>query len=412
MTRPADQMRDAHDRVLRGESDDQIRPDVFESWQRSLAHGIDPEHQQPARFREVSETVALRREHPLSSYVPAMLEMLGDDTSGGRHLVVVTDVTGEVLWRIGSRDALRSAERIEFVEGANWSEGGIGTNAISHALMHDRPIQMYGGEHLVRTHHEWVCTAVPVHDPDRRVVGVLDVSSPTEAHHAGAWSLVRMGARMLEEMMRADRLAARLGGSPGAPAPEADISLLLLGPGRPRIDFGSGPRELTLRRAEILALLLSRDRGWSADELAYAMWGDTGVAASARVEVHRLRATMPDAVESAPYRLVREVVDCDADRVRRALVSGDVATAVRTYTGPLLEGSDSPEIAMLRAELHEAVRGSVLSSLDPALLEAWVGRAGNDDVAALRALVSGMSPREPQRAVHLARLQRLETELG
>lgn len=409
----AHELRDAHDRVLQGAPDPRIRSDVVESWQRALATGIDPDGQQPHRFREYAETVAARADHPLAAYVPAMTEVLGDESSGAQHLVVVTDVTGEVLWRIGSKDALRVAESIEFVEGADWSESGIGTNAISHALVHGKPAQMLAGEHLVRTHHDWICTAVPVRDPNRQIVGVLDVSSPASAHHPGAGSLVKMGARLLEEMMRADGLAASLGARPAAPSALATpIALTLLGPGRPSIDLGTGPRELTLRRAEILALLLSRDRGWTAEELAIAMWGERGVGASARVEVHRLRATMPDAVASAPYRLVRELVASDVDRARSALQHGDVAGALGEYSGPLLPDSLSPEVEMLRAELHEALRGAALSARDPSLLQAWIDGAGHDDVSALRALVSGLDSRHPSRAVHLARLHRLDAEFG
>lgn len=31
-------------------------------------------------------------------------------------------------------------------------------NAIGEALVTGRPVQVFSAEHLVRTHHEWVCT--------------------------------------------------------------------------------------------------------------------------------------------------------------------------------------------------------------------------------------------------------------
>ena len=51
---------------------------------------------------------------------------VADTSAAGRHLVVVSDTRGRVLWRAGSAQALRRADSIAFAEGADWSEKGIG----------------------------------------------------------------------------------------------------------------------------------------------------------------------------------------------------------------------------------------------------------------------------------------------
>ncbi len=137
-------LREAHDRVLAGEDDVRVSDQIAASWRRAVAQGIDPERQRPRRFREVDDTVRLRAEHPLAPYIPVVTGLLGDSSISDDHLVVVTDVSGEVLWRIGSTAALRVAESIEFVEGANWSEGGIGTNAISQCLVTGAAVDLVG----------------------------------------------------------------------------------------------------------------------------------------------------------------------------------------------------------------------------------------------------------------------------
>lgn len=148
-----------------------------------------------------------------------------------------TDASGEILLRVGSREALRRADRLEFSEGVDWSGAEIGTNAISEALVADGPVQLFSAEHLVRTHHDWACTAAPITNPaSGRLLGVLDVSG------------------------RLDTISAES----------------LLGD-KPAAVFADGSRvPLTLRRAEILALLDSRSQGWSAEELAYELHGDAG----------------------------------------------------------------------------------------------------------------------------------------
>jgi len=113
--------------------------------------------------------------------MPALRDLLADDSSSGRHLLVLTDASGETLWRVGSPEVLRRADRLEFSEGADWSEAGIGTNAISQALVTSQPVQRFSSEHLVRTHHEWACTAAPITDPlTGALLGVLDVSGPLD----------------------------------------------------------------------------------------------------------------------------------------------------------------------------------------------------------------------------------------
>ena len=90
----------------------------------------------------MADVLELRREHRLQQVLPALHDLLADDSSSGRHLLVLTDARGEILWRVGSPKVLRQADWLEFSEGADWSEAGIGTNAIGEALVAGRPVQL------------------------------------------------------------------------------------------------------------------------------------------------------------------------------------------------------------------------------------------------------------------------------
>jgi hypothetical protein len=201
--------------------------------------------------------------------MPALHDLLADDSSSGRHLLVLTDARGEILWRVGSPDVLRRADRLEFSEGADWSEAGIGTNAISEALVTGRPVQLFSAEHLVRTHHEWACTAVPITDPlTGKLLGVLDFSGPLDTLSTDTLRMVRCAVRVAEALLGTPDGGTSVGASPvrsasrqaaRRPVPAVE-SLELLGD-RPAAVFRDGSRvPLTLRRAEILALLDSRAR--------------------------------------------------------------------------------------------------------------------------------------------------------
>ena len=157
----------------------------------------------PVHRHDVSEARSLSAGHRLAAVMPALSQLLADETATGRHLLIVTDHEGEVLWRVGSKQALKLADSLEFVEGADWSESGVGTNAISEALVTGAPAQLFSAEHLVRTHHDWACTASPIRDPlTGEVVGVLDVSGPFESVTPDSLRLVRCGVRLAEELLK------------------------------------------------------------------------------------------------------------------------------------------------------------------------------------------------------------------
>lgn len=205
----ARELRQAYDRVLSGDESSAVPSRIQVSWERSLAAGVDPEGQRPPRMHEVDEIRQLRDEHPLAPFVPALAGLLADDSMVGNHIMVIASAEGELLWRVGSPDVIRLAESLEFVEGARWSEDAVGTNAIGNAVVERRPVQVFSAEHLVRSHHGWVCSAAPVFDPETRaILGVLDVSGPYRRAHPDALALVRCGAALVHEMLRGARREA------------------------------------------------------------------------------------------------------------------------------------------------------------------------------------------------------------
>ncbi|GAA1764243.1 hypothetical protein GCM10009712_10930 [Pseudarthrobacter sulfonivorans] len=186
-----------------------------------MALGISPDQHSPRHLHEAADVMELRREHRLQQVMPALHDLLADDSSSGWHLLVLTDARGEILWRVGSPDVLRRADRLEFSEGADWPEAGIGTNAISEALV------------------------------TGRLLGVLDVSGPLDTISADTLRMVRCAVRVAETLLGMNDGGATSGAS--APVrgsrravrrPSVGVvSLELLGTGLPRcLLMGAGCR--------------------------------------------------------------------------------------------------------------------------------------------------------------------------
>ncbi|MGO4189047.1 GAF domain-containing protein [Pseudarthrobacter sp. TAF60_1] len=390
-------LRRAHELVISGVPRPEIPTALAESWRRSMALGISPDQHSPRHLHEAADVLELRREHRLQQVMPALHDLLADDSTSGRHLLVLTDARGEILWRVGSPDVLRRADRLEFSEGADWSEAGIGTNAISEALVTGRPVQLFSAEHLVRTHHEWACTAAPITDPlTGKLLGVLDVSGPLDTISADTLRMVRCAVRVAEALLGTPDGGASLGALPSVRASRASVqrpsvaveSLELLGD-NPAALFADGSRgPLTLRRAEILALLDSRAQGWSAEELAYELYGDAGTPQAIRTEMFRVRSMLGDAVESNPYRLASGLTGCsDSGRVLGLLRGGRVAEALEAYRAPLLSRSGALAVQLLRDQLDLAVGSAVRCSGDAGLLVRWLSTdMGSKDAEAVERL--------------------------
>ncbi|HVV09418.1 GAF domain-containing protein [Amycolatopsis sp.] len=188
------------------------------------------------------------------------------------------------------------------------------------------------------------------------------------------------------------------------------LSLSFLGR-RPAIALNGRELPLTLRRAEILALLALHPAGLNGEQLALELYGDEGNPTTVRAEIHRLRTQLGGEVMKAkPYRLDAEL-EADFLAVRAALDAGDVAAAVSACRAPLLSQSDSPAIRAERDQLVAAVRSTVLERGDVDTLWSF-GRTetGQDDLEVFEQLSRLLPAADPRQAVARAHLTWLLSE--
>jgi GAF domain len=172
---------------------------VARSWMRARAQGVDPDLGDPPGPLAADEVEQRRVRSPLQRVLPELRAALTSVAEDARHIMVVTDADGVLLWREGSTAVRHRADALGFTEGADWSEGVVGSNAIGTALAEGAPVQMFAAEHFVRTHHVWTCTACPVHDPRTgEMLGVVDVSGPAETVHPTTVALVGTAVKLAE----------------------------------------------------------------------------------------------------------------------------------------------------------------------------------------------------------------------
>ncbi len=195
---------------------------------------------------------------------------------------------------------------------------------------------------------------------------------------------------------------------PGAVRRRTSLRLQLLGAAQPLAVVGGREIPLTLRRAEVLALLLLHPSGLTAEQLMLQLYGDEGNPTTVRAEMHRLRNLLGAGVlDTKPYRILANVTG-DVTDVQALIRHGELAQALDLYAGPLLVRSDAPALRAERDELDATLRRAVLDSADPDLVWRYAETSvGAEDLEVFELLARRLPPEDHRHPAIAARLARL-----
>ncbi|MEV7398695.1 GAF domain-containing protein [Aeromicrobium sp. NPDC092404] len=406
-------LEEAHDQfVSTGRADPALRQLVFDSWRRSVDSGLDPEQALAAILLDDGALADIRDSHPLAAGMPVIRRLLVESAAEAGLLVAVSDAAGQLLWVEGDSSLRSRAEGMHFLPGADWSESSVGTNAPGTALALDRPVQIFGAEHLARQVTPWSCSAAPIHDPDTgAILGMLDLTGGPDVATPQSLTLVRATVAAVEAELRIERLrpAPAAVESSGWSIPALDV----LGCRGAVLRHGTTTTRLSQRHSEILLLLAESADGMTTAELAVALSDDEQAQVTIRAEMSRLRTVLgPVELTSRPYRLRNEIAT-DIGRVRDELAAGRLRAAVAHYRGPILPASAAPAIERLRDQLHMHVRSCLLAAEDADALLSFADTAhGRDDFEIWERVLAILPPTSPRHAQVVAHVAQLDAELG
>jgi GAF domain len=419
-----------------------VRPVVAGSWHRCAAAGASLDgHRLPTVRMDADRLEDYRSQHPLAVLLPIFRKLLGEQADDSEHIFAVTDAAGMLLWVQGHARTLRRAERMNFVEGAVWSEPEAGTNAPGTALAVGSPVQIFMAEHYNTMVHPWSCSAVPIRDPvTGLIVGAVDITGDKNIASPHALALVRATAHAAEaELALRAAAAGELGRavhevvpdgrrSPDRPAGAArdaivrtarpqpaatEVALSALGRNCALLAVDGRTLQLRPRHSEIVVILALSACGLPGPRLAVELSEENIRPVTLRAEMSRLRTILGgDLLGSHPYAL-RRPVRSDFALVLDLLAEGRVVDAAALYHGPLLPDSEAPAVAAHRTMVEQQLRAEVLASADAMLLRRWVTAAwGAHDAEAWRVLARHLPGGSPERAAAAARAKVLDDELA
>jgi len=179
-----------------------IRPEIYRSWQRSKAYGVDPFLRPEALMLSESElNERLKQNQQLIDITLPFMHILYKSVQGSGFIVILVDKDGYLLKVIGDPDVIEQAKKNLLVPGANRSEQMAGTNAIGLALAEQRPVQIVGPEHYNKLFQSWTCTAAPINDTTGKLIGVLNLSGSYRLLHKHTLGMVVSVVEAIERQL-------------------------------------------------------------------------------------------------------------------------------------------------------------------------------------------------------------------
>ncbi|MDN4522937.1 sigma-54-dependent Fis family transcriptional regulator [Fictibacillus fluitans] len=176
---------------------------IQESWHRCKDVEVDPYLTKGRHI--LSEEELILRKNKNSTFLEAAgphMQRMKEAFQELGMMALLIDSDGYVLSLNGNRKIITAASRINFVEGVKWTEDEVGTNAIGTALQTKEAVLVSGTEHYSIASHQWSCSAVPVHDPEGSILGVLDISCPVSTAHPYMLGMIASVSQAIEQELK------------------------------------------------------------------------------------------------------------------------------------------------------------------------------------------------------------------
>ncbi len=166
-----------------------VRPIVLESWVRSRNYGVNPDVKRGALLDRDELNMRINDNIELLEIVHPYIQTLYSVVENSASYIMFCDKDGYILDLTGDPDMIELGKsNSNLVVGALRSENFAGTNAIGTCLAIRSPIQLFGEEHYVRLHKNYSCSCAPIYDPDRNLLGCLNITckvTDTNPHTLG-----------------------------------------------------------------------------------------------------------------------------------------------------------------------------------------------------------------------------------
>ncbi len=326
---------------------------IMSSWQRSSSADI-PHERSAAPLVSVSEHAG-----PLHHALADCGDELRNIAEQSSMALAVADVGSTIIWSAAKGAMQRAAENVHFIEGGQWHEEAVGTNALALSLKTERSLSVFSNEHYMLSVQDWACYAAPIFDPySKQLLGVVDLSTTWDQHNS-------LG------LLAAERCASII---QTALSSHQRQHLYVRAFSVPQVLFNGKVLVLTPRQIEILTILALCPQGMTLETLHQALYGERKVSmGTLKAEMSQLRDVLGGLLGSRPYRLLAQV-DADFLQAEYALDRGSIQAALKLCSGVFLAKTESPFLCAWRDCLESRLSDAIFKANETDVLLKHVAR--------------------------------------
>ena len=188
--------------------------DIYQSWERCLALGLDPRKRPDVRVEPAAKLNEAREQlGPARRLALAELHGLSAQIAGSSFMIAFTNADCMLLDVIADPEFVTPARAASLRPGSVWTEATCGTNALGSAAIQRQAAVVHRAEHFFVDHLGLTCIAHPVFAPDGSLLGVIDASSDCAERQRHTKVLMQLAAAQIEngvfrEQHRGDTIIA------------------------------------------------------------------------------------------------------------------------------------------------------------------------------------------------------------
>lgn len=146
---------------------------VLESWERCTKQCSPYNWFKPHIASGYTLSSLMKRNERIISCATTVIEDTYDLLREEQIMLFITDDNGCVLYSVGHDDMLREMNELGIKMGCFFSEGKIGTNAVSLCIDTHMPCEVFAAEHFNRHLHNYASSAAPIFDTFGRLRGTV-----------------------------------------------------------------------------------------------------------------------------------------------------------------------------------------------------------------------------------------------
>lgn len=148
---------------------------ILESWERCIKQSSPYHWSKPHVASGYTLKSLIKRSDNMITCATTVIENTYDLLQGEQVVFFVTDDSGCVLSIIGHDSLMIEMNSLGIKKGCFFSEGKIGTNAISLTLANHTPSEVYAANHFNRYLHLYATTSAPIFDVFGRLRGTISL---------------------------------------------------------------------------------------------------------------------------------------------------------------------------------------------------------------------------------------------